>query len=227
VSVTCRLFQLASQALPIGGFSYSQGLESAIEAGVVADEISLLRWVADLLEFSQCTYEIPCLFEMHDHWASRDFAALVAANAEFLAAREAAELRAMSVQMGHSMARLAHGFTEMPSWLTGTLAQVQEPGLPCVWSGVAHAWGIAAEDSAAAYLWSWTENQVLAAIKALPLGQSSGQRVLMRAGEFIDRFMRMPDAPFRCAAERRSNFAPALAIFSAAHETQYSRIFRS
>jgi urease accessory protein len=222
MSARFRLFQLASPALPIGGYSYSQGLEAAIESGIVSGEDSLLRWIADLLQFSMGSYEIPCLLEMSDVWESGDFPAIARLNDEFLASRESAELRAMSVQMGYSMAKLAQGLPDMPSWLTGTLASLDEPGLPCVWSGVACAWSLRSEDSAAAYLWSWAENQVLVAMKALPMGQSAGQRVLFKAGELIDRCK-----PARRAPSLRSNFAPALAILSAGHETQYSRLFRS
>ena len=217
-----RLFQLASQALPIGGYSHSQGLEAAIEAGAVHDEPSLLRWIADLLMFSQCSFEIPLLLDMSDCWSAANFAALAELNDEFLAARESAELRAMSVQMGFSMARLAHSLPDMPAWLTDTLDAVREPSLPCVWSGVACAWSIGSADSAAAYLWAWAENQVLAALKTMRLGQSAGQRVLLSVGGLLSGAEQA-----RRSAHARSNFAPAFAILSAAHESQYSRLFRS
>ena len=217
-----RLFQLASQALPIGGFSHSQGLEAAIVAGVVHDEETLLTWITDLLKFSLLSFEVPALFDMSDCWNAAHYANVSALNDEFLAARETAELRAMSVQMGFSMAKLVHSLPDMPAWLTDTLDAMPEPSMPCVWSGVACAWSLDSTDSAAAYVWSWAENQVLAALKSMRMGQSGGQRVLLSLGGLLGR-----TAPERRPPPLRSNLAPAFAILSAAHETQYSRLFRS
>ena len=75
-----------------------------------------------------------------------------------------------------------------------------------------------------AYVWSWLENQVLAAIKLVPLGQVAGQRLLLALGARIPRVvaiaMTLDDADL-------STFAPGLCLASARHETQYSRLFRS
>jgi urease accessory protein len=219
-----RLFQMASQAFPIGGYCHSHGLEAAVESGIVVDADSALRWILDVLTFAVNSYEIPCLARFGAAWAAADDAHVRALNEEFLATRETAELRSATVQMGFSMRALVDSFTDLPPSLRATLNRIDDPSLPCVWSGVAAAWGLAPSDSAAAYLWSWAENQVLVAIKALPLGQSAGQRLLQRLGADI--------AQLAATGEQRgdeplSNFAPALAILSAQHETQYSRLFRS
>jgi urease accessory protein len=218
-----RMLQLASQALPIGGFSHSHGLEAAIESGVVRDEATALRFILDVLSFCLGAYEVPYLARLGSAWAGADFQRVRQLNEEFLATREAAELRGATVQMGFSLRALAAGL-EMPAWLTAGLREIDEPTLVCVWSGMAAAWDLTPAASAAAYLWSWAENQVLAAIKAVPLGQSAGQRMLLRLGAAI--------ADVAChageeAAGLESNFAPALAILSSQHETQYSRLFRS
>ncbi len=242
-----RLLQLSSQALPIGGFSHSQGLESAIEAGVVCDEASLLRWITDVCEYCMKGFEIPCLLAMAAAWAAGDVARAADLNEDFLATRESAELRAAAVQMGYSLRALLRVLPDIPRETLAGLDAMREPTLPCVWSGAASAWQIEPADAVLGYTWSWAENQVLAAMKAMPLGQSAGQRVLLDLGGRIGQLAaelgetgavqaaaRGPgDADSGATQaddadpETGSNFAPALAILSSQHESQYSRLFRS
>jgi urease accessory protein len=125
------------------------------------------------------------------------------------------------VQMGYSLAKLLTVLPDLPRLLLDTLRQLEEPTLPCVWSGVASAWQIAAADSAAAYAWAWAENQALVAMKSVPIGQSAAQRILLEVGS------RIAELNFELPSEQRSNFAPGLAILCSQHETQYSRLFRS
>jgi len=219
-----RLFQIASQAMPIGGYSHSHGLEAAIESGFVRNEASVQRWIMDMLCFSIASYEVPILMELSAAWAAERFDAVSRLNDEFLATRESAELRSATIQMGFSMRALVAALPDLPDALLETLHRMKEPSLPCVWSGAAAAWSIGRTDSLAAYLWSWAENQVLVAMKSVPIGQSSGQRVLLNVGSLIARLAE------RCPPwdpDQRSNFAPGLAILSSQHETQYSRLFRS
>jgi urease accessory protein len=219
-----RLLQLASPSLPIGGFSHSHGLESAVLEELVRDEATALGFIADVFEFSMRTFEIPMLLAMHAAWAAERGAALTALNEEYMATRESAELRAASAQMGYSLRALLALLPDMPRATLGALQAMQEPSLPCAWSAAAAAFGIEAPASALAYAWSWAENQVLAALKAVPLGQSAGQRILLALGTRIAQALEHPLPDLALAA---SNFAPALAILSARHETQYSRLFRS
>jgi urease accessory protein len=219
-----RLLQIASQAIPIGGYSHSHGLEAAIETGFIRDEASVQQWITDVLLFSMGSYELPSLMAMGDAWIAEDFGALGRLNHEFLSSRESAELRGATVQMGFSMRELLAVLPDLPSTLIKTLQMMEEPSLPCVWSGAAAAWSITSSDSAAAYLWSWAENQVLVAIKSVPIGQSSGQRVLLNIGWQIARLAQQWPSK---QANMDSNFAPGLAILSSQHETQYSRLFRS
>jgi urease accessory protein len=222
-----RLLQLASQALPIGGFSHSHGLEAAIESGCVRDEATLASWVLDLLKYSIGSYEAPLLLDLYAAWAADDAARIDELNAQSLATRETAELRAATVQMGYSLRMLLGQLPDFPRDLHRALAAIGEPSLPCVWSAAAMAWNVPAEDALAAYLWAWAENQVLAAVKAVPLGQSAGQRVLAAAGAAIAGITKRPPGAQASDARPRSNFAPAFAILSSQHETQYSRLFRS
>lgn len=216
-----RLLQLASPALPVGAFSYSQGLEWAVQALIVRDAESARRWLASALEANFGSFEAPVWWRMYRAWQSADALELKRWNDEFIAARETGELREETRQMGHSLARLAgelnvpgaeilHGF--------GTLS------FPLVHSFLAHAWAIDAHTGLTAYCWSWLENLVMAAVKTVPLGQSAAQRLLLDLGDSIE-------AIARSAAELEdhelSNYAPMLAISSCQHEAQYSRLFRS
>jgi urease accessory protein len=219
-----RLLQMTSQAFPIGGYSHSHGLEAAIESGWVRDEQSVRQWIADVLMFSMGAYEMPVLCDMGQAWIAQDCIALSRLNAQFLASRESAELRSATVQMGFSMRKLLAALPSLPERLSNTLDSMEEPSLPCVWSGAAWAWKIPPAESTAAYLWTWAENQVLVAMKSVPIGQSSGQRVLLEIGESI---ARLAERAVSCDEHLRSNFAPGLAILCSQHETQYSRLFRS
>jgi urease accessory protein len=227
-----RLMQLSSQALPIGGYSHSQGLESAIEAGVVCDEASLRRWILDVCEYCMKGFEIPCLLALAAAWSAGDTVRAAALNDEFLATRESAELRAAAVQMGYSLRALLEVLPDMPRQNLDALRAMHEPTLPCVWSCAASAWRIEPAEAVIGYLWSWAENQVLVALKAMPLGHSAGQRVLLDLGEKIAELaeaeaVAVASGAAATASERCSNFAPGFAILSSQHESQYSRLFRS
>jgi urease accessory protein len=227
-----RLLQLSSQALPIGGYSHSQGLEAAIEHEIVSDESSLLRWISDVLEFSMRSFEIPCLLSMSAAWAGSNPAAIAALNDEFLSTRESAEIRAAGVQMGFSLRALLCNLPDVPAGTVDALRAIREPSLPCGWSAAAAAWRIEPQEAVIGYLWTWAENQVLVALKAVPIGQSAGQRVLLAIGSEIARLAAQMDSGEMGASEAEgmpsgSNFCPGLAILSSQHETQYSRLFRS
>ena len=219
-----RLLQMTSPAFPIGGYSHSFGLESAVEQQLVKDEVSLQEWITDVLAFTMGAYELPLLCAMSEAWSCRDGAALEQLNAQFLASREAAETRSATVQMGYSMCQLLSALPELPEFLLNRLHSMAEPSLPCVWSGAAWAWNIPKLESMTAYAWAWAENQVLVAMKSVPIGQSVAQRVLLQIGARVAALAE-PGAALACLP--RSNFAPGLALLCSQHETQYSRLFRS
>jgi urease accessory protein len=205
ISALARLLQLASPALPVGAYSYSQGLEAAVEAGIVKDAASAQAWIADALQFSMGRMEAPVLWRLLQGESLNGF---------FLASRETAELRAETLQMGHSLKKLIEelGLGSVPE---------EAPAFPTAFAFAVRKLNIAPREAMVAYLWSWLENQVMAAIKALPLGQTAGQRILLSLGERLE--ANAKDAE----TVEPANFIPGLAILCAKHETQYSRLFRS
>jgi urease accessory protein len=214
-----RLLQLASPALPVGAYSYSQGLEAAIEHGIVRDEATALAWIGDVLALCVATMEAPLFLRMYDSWIRDNAEDAHHWNALFLASRESAELRAETVQMGYSLTRLLPELA-----VADPFERWYEISFPAAFSYVAMRWKLDRDDALVAYLWSWLENQVLAAVKAVPLGQAAGQRLLVALGariaECAAQACEVPDDQF-------TNMAPGFALLSAQHETQYSRLFRS
>lgn len=220
-----RLLQLASPALPVGAYTYSQGLEWAVESGVIRDEATAGRWIADLLDHGIGRFEAPLVAALIAAWSAGDVAEVDTLNAEFLASRESAELRAETIQMGFSLRRLLRDLRDDSlAGVAHTVDAWPEVAFPTVWAGIAAAWRIDPPAALTAYLWSWAENQVMAALKAVPLGQAAGQRLLADLGG------RIPAAVGTAGSLPKSawsNFTPAFAIACARHETQYSRLFRS
>ena len=212
-----KLLQLASPALPVGAYSYSGGLEAAIESGAVHDAASAERWIGDVLEFSLARMEGPIVFAFIRSLNQGQLDEIQNLNERFLASRESAELRAETVQMGYSLNRLGKdlGLGEVP---------LAEPSFPAAFAFAASAWKVDPQAALQAYLWSWLENQVMAAVKAMPLGQTNGQRILLSLGSLL---LSLADKATNLREEELGNFAPGLAMLSAKHETQYSRLFRS
>ncbi len=218
-----RLLHLASPTLPVGAFSYSQGLEWQVDCGAIRTEAEAGDWIMAVFDAGITRFELPLLAALMHAWAKDDNGVIKALNDDFLASREAAELRAETVQMGYSCVQLLKALEPCRN-VAAVLAGIESPAFPTAWSGAAVALGVPVGPALNAWAWAWAENQVMAAIKAVPLGQTAGQRLLMMLGEAI---------PPRVAAamtlprEAWSTFAPGLALASCRHETQYSRLFRS
>lgn len=212
-----KLLQLASPALPVGGFAYSQGLEAAICDQRVHDAESARRWIGDLLTFVIARFEAPVWLRIHAASCVRDDPAVERWNVELLAARETAELRAESLQMGASLLRLypALGIAA-PALATPTYTAAF--AIACT------QLGISARDGLSAYLWGWAENQVLVAVKCVPLGQQAGQSMLTALQPSVQRAV---EAAAQLDDEELGSAALGFSILSARHETQYSRLFRS
>ncbi|MCP3024272.1 urease accessory protein UreF [Cupriavidus basilensis] len=227
LSQLISLLHLASPALPIGGFSYSQGLEAAIECGMVRDAGSAEQWVRSNLLDVQAQCEAPVWLLLYRHWRTLDATRLAEWNDWFHATRESAELRLETEQMGWSLARLVAQMEWGDAALRAQLAALSPVCLPTAFAAACVALDVSERDGLAAYCFSWAENQVSAALKAVPLGQVAGQHILRRLHpavlETVDEAVRRADAE----PPQLSTFSPMLGLLSARHETQYSRLFRS
>ena len=221
------LLWLASPALPIGGFSYSEGLEAAIDAGRVHDETSAARWLSDQLQLSLARADLAVLAQAVPAWRQQDWPRLQTLDAWVRQTRETAELRLQSEQMGRSLVEWLKSLQRPDFDVTALPADLRAPTYPVAF-GLALACHTAPDspvrDGLFACAFGWAENMVQAAIKAVPLGQSAGQRILQilidAIPDAIDHALALPDS-------QRQAFTPMLAILSAQHEHQYSRLFRS
>jgi urease accessory protein len=218
--------QLASPALPIGGFSYSQGLEAAVDVARVRDTASAQAWCVDALHiFSHC--EAVVFAVQYAHWQTMDVADLQRQNDWFYATRETAELRLETQQMGWSMVKLISQNGWGSDTLCAALNAMNTPTLTTAFAAASVALDIPLAQALAAYAFSWAENQVAAAIKAVPLGQQAGQTVLNAVRSAMPALLAQAQQHALQSPPIINTFSPHLAVLSAKHETQYSRLFRS
>jgi urease accessory protein len=220
-SALLRLLHLVSPTLPVGAFTYSQGIEWAVEAGWVTDASELEQWLSGQVDTVVARVDVPLLARLYEACARDDAEALAGWVAQVVAWRETAELRAEERARGRAFADLlvALSVPNAAAW-RDHLAESQLAGFALA----AVHWGVARDQTALGYAWTWLENLVLAAVKLIPLGQSSGQQVLQRLIQCLPSAVHTGLA---LADEDIGASLPALAIASSAHETQYTRLFRS
>jgi urease accessory protein len=218
-----QLMWLASPALPIGGFSYSECLEAAVESARAATESEASVWLVDQLHMTLARSELPAVAHAIAAWRANDQPRIAELNAWVLQTRESAELRAQTEQMGKSLLEWLKNHT------TATPAQIaqlasQEPTYPIAFALAASSTGAPVRECLLAFAFGWAENMMQAAIKAVPLGQSAGQRILSALTAEIPSTV---DYALGVSDDTRQAFSPMLAILSSQHEVQYSRLFRS
>jgi urease accessory protein len=218
-----QLMWLASPALPIGGFSYSEGLEAAVDTARVTTESEAAAWLLDQLELSLARGDLAVLAQAIPAWQAADATRIAALNAWVLQTRESSELRAQTEQMGRSLLEWLRNHTTATASQIGLLAELQ-PTYPLAFALAASATGAPVREGLLAYAFGWAENMVQAAIKSVPLGQSAGQRILSALTAAIPAAIEHARSGTDSA---RQAFSPMLAILSAQHEVQYSRLFRS
>lgn len=218
------LLRLASPQLPIGGYSYSQGLEMAVEREQVRDEPSASRWLSDQLLLNLARFEAPLLLAHCQAAAAEDWHELERLAACHRASRETRELRLESRQMGYSLRQLLDNLPELDAPARTLFHRIDEPGLALGWALAARAWSIAPEDALAAWLWGWLENQLAVLMKTLPLGQQAAQRL---TSQLLPTLQQAQRGATVIEPERWGSAAFGLALASIAHERQYSRLFRS
>jgi urease accessory protein len=218
------LIWLASPALPVGGFSYSEGLEAAVDAGLVCNGEQAGDWLADQLHLTLARADLAVLAQALPAWHDIHLGRLTALNDWVLQTRETQELRLQTEQMGRSLIEWLRSVRPHDAARAQALGHLTYPVAFALAAGNAYAAGTAPRTIALAYAFGWAENMMQAAIKSIPLGQSAGQRILARLAADI------PDAVDRAIAlgdDDRQSFSPMLAVLSARHEHQYSRLFRS
>ena len=222
-----QLMWLASPALPVGGFSYSEGLEAAIDAVLVHDEASTSRWLQDQLGLSLQRADLPLLASATRAWQRQDGARIEALNAWALQTRETRELRQQAQQMGRSLTDWLRQRRPDEPRVAQLAALPPAPTWPVAYALALAVSAAPLREGLLAYAFGWAENMVQAALKSVPLGQSAGQRVL---GQLADALPAAVDAALLASTQgdsQRQNLVPMLAILSARHEAQYSRLFRS
>ncbi|MEJ0084249.1 MAG: urease accessory protein UreF [Pseudomonadota bacterium] len=220
-----RLLHLASPALPIGAFHFSQGLEYAVEAGWVRDEASALEWIDGIAHASLATLDLPVLQRLQAAWMREDHADVLRWNAFLIACRETDELRLEDRHLGAALLRVLAELDLTTGLFPITASNIRTALTHATAFGFACArWRIDPLAALQTYGWAWAENQVLAAVKLVPLGQSAGQRMLhslsSRLGSYSAQAMEVLDSDIGISTALQS-------IASGRHETQYTRLFRS
>lgn len=216
-----RLLQLVSPGLPIGMYSYSQGLERAVEDGWIQDADAVADWLQGLLQNGLSRVDAPILARLYDAWHNDAPESVEHWSQTLIACRETAELRAEDRQTGQALARLLINLElpEAQDWL-----RRPDATLATLFTLAASRWQIGKADAIAGYLWGWLENQLLCAVKLVPLGQVAGQKLLLNlAGELpglVEQAMSLSD-------DEIGGSCFGLALASSRHEMQYSRLFRS
>jgi len=216
-----RLMQLVSSALPIGAFTYSQGLEWAIETNWLNDSASIEDWLLGQMEDTLVYLDIPVYKRLFQAIGSNDKQSAEYWSAFLLACRETKELRQEELNRGRALTRLLIDLPvkDAKDWQS-ILEQCQSAGF----AFASNDWSISLEKSALGFAWGWLENQIAAAIKLVPLGQTAGQQLLLslstRLNDIVTRGLVIDDDGIGANS-------PALAMASSFHETQYTRLFRS
>ncbi len=216
-----RLLQLASPMLPVGAYAYSQGLEWAVESGWVHDEASATDWIGGVLGQGPALLDMPVLARLYRAWENDDPERVHYWSRYLDAARESGELQAEACQLGESLAVL---LTQLGIEAARDWKEVEYAGFPTLFALAAVHYRVPLPEAALGFLWAWCENQVAAAMKLVPLGQAAGQRML---STLIGQLPAAAEHGLSLTDDEIGVLAPRLAIASARHETQYTRLFRS
>ncbi len=216
-----NLMRLTSPSLPIGAFAYSQGLEFACDQEWINDENSALEWIAGLMRHSQTYLDLPILLRMYTAWEQGDFDKLIYWSRYLLASRESQEIQQEDHYIGTALSKL---LVDLDCSQADKIKGQSFVTYATAFSLAAVEWQVTSEDCCSGYLWAWCENQVNAAIKLIPLGQTAGQRMI---SSLINEIPACIDTAMELDDDEIGSTAIGLGIASAKHETQYSRLFRS
>ena len=223
-SALLHLLQFASPALPIGAYSYSQGLEAALESGAVRDAASARHWIAEHLAGVVARWEAPLCWRLMQAFEQQDFDSVRRWSERFIASRDTAEFRAETIQMGYSLTKLLGELGVADGPLMAMLQGEPEVALPTAYACAVAALRIPREEALLAMLFAWAENQVLVCVKSVPLGQVAGQRLLLSLRPELEAAAATAQT---LQDDEMGNWTPGLSLLSMRHEVQYSRLYRS
>lgn len=221
-----RLLQLCSPALPVGAYAYSQGLESAIHDHFVTDKTSAAAWIRGIFEDSFAQLDLPAMLRAASAWRVNDAATISSLDVYLAASRETSELLLEDKDMGRSLVRLLKS-------LDVVLPEMTNPSFATVFGCAGAVWGIQDEALATGFCFCFVENQVAAATKTVPLGQTVSQQMLASLAVEIEPAVKQAGQVAGELAQqepRQWSFGqslPALAILSSRHETLEARLYRS
>lgn len=214
-----KLMHLCSVSLPVGAYSFSQGMEYAIDEGWVKSPDQIYDWLECQLLFNLARVDLPLLARCMQALKCNDMVQLHRWNDYLIACRETRELRLTDLAMGEALQRL------LPTLGVEPLYAKREPvSFVTLFSVACNQWNISPEGASVGFAWAWLENQVAAATKLVPLGQTQAQALVARLQAVL------PDAVLlsrQVNDDQLGSCLPGLALASALHETQYSRLFRS
>ena len=219
-----QLMWLASPALPVGGFSYSEALEAAVEAGLVGNADQAGDWLVDQLHLSLARSDVAVVDRAFGAWRRNDLDTVGELNRWVTHTRETSELLQQTQQMGRSLVEWLKNRGSDDARVMSLAALPPAPTWPVAFALDAAQTGAAPREALLSFAFGWAENMVQAALKAVPLGQNAGQRIL---GRLSDAIPAVVDHAMQLADSERQAYMPRLAILSAQHEAQYSRLFRS
>ena len=219
-----RLLQLCSANLPVGGFSFSQGLEYAVEMGWVHNPTSTKEWIGFNLSQSIAHTDLALLNRLQKALVTDDFASFNKWNQHALACRESNELYLADVAMGKALMRLLKDIQSIDSQKYVQLIREKEISFVSAFALSAYLFGLELSAIQSGFCWAFIDNQVAAATKLVPLGQTQGQNLLFELSEQVEHAIEQAN---QVDDDNIGASLPRLAMASAWHETQYTRLFRS
>lgn len=221
-----RLYQLFSSSLPIGAFTYSQGMEWAVESGWISDQQTMIDWLVMNLNYSVSSLELPIIARIYRGIETEDIEAIHYWSDYLYSCRETKELRAEEVQRGKALYTLLNQLDFASAPLLSRVINDEKHKANSLFGFclAAHEWQIPLADLQQGYVWGWAENLVMAGVKLVPLGQTAGQRSLIELTAHFPAALANSDDT---QDDDVGSFTPSIALASSRHETQYTRLFRS
>lgn len=224
-SALLKLIYLVSPALPVGAYAYSQGQEYAVDAGWLKTNNELENWIQSLMENALVNLDLPCLYRLYTAWNNKNYERVTYWNQYVLASRETSELLLEDEQMGQALSRLLDSIDEnYNEELLLEIFQENEISFISLFAYCGVLWSIPINELMYGFVAAWLENQVAAATKAIPLGQTQAQKIILNQHDSIPACIKQAQ---NISDEDIGLSLPGLAIASSKHERQYSRLFRS